>query len=132
MKCGIFFAPTMALTGHLRRQAMHPVQVSVLILKVLRSLHTPAGHFRSKMCASYSSLNNLSVLSTGLGAEWPSPHNEVSLITSLNLSSCMIPLNRLSASYFSPGAGFRVILSSISSILLVPSLQGMHLPQLSR
>src|SRR4030042_1396454 len=60
------------------------------------------------------------VLITGLGAVFPSPQREVSLITADNFSS-------FSISPFSPSP--LVILSSISNILLVPILHGTHCPQ---
>src|SRR5210317_1456880 len=131
MKCGAFFDPMIAAVGHFFAQMVHPVHLSTSIEKVRSSVHTPAGHCLSKICASYSSLNQRSVLSTGLGAVWPKPHREVSLITFPSFSSCITPLKRSSESFCCP-LGLCVILSSISSIRLVPSRQGMHLPQLSR
>ena len=68
----------MALVGHFFAQIVHPVHLSTSILNVLSSVHTPAGHFLSNICASYSSLNHFNVLKTGFGAVCPSPHNDVS------------------------------------------------------
>src|SRR5699024_5434202 len=65
-------------------------------------------------------LKYFSVVTTGLAAVCPSPQSEASVIVSARLSS-------LSMSPSSPLPS--TILSRISCILLVPSLQGTHLPQ---
>lgn len=42
---GCFFSPVMAPTGHLRTQAVQPLQRAALIVGGQRALHWPAGHF---------------------------------------------------------------------------------------
>ena len=76
-------------------------------------------HFLSTMCSTYSSLKYLSVETTGFAAVFPSPHRAVEVIVSASFS-------RVSRSDISPLPA--TIFSRISSILLVPSLQGTHLP----
>ena len=49
------------------------MHLSGSILNVISALQTSAGHFLLRMCSSYSSLKYLNVVSTGLGAVWPSP-----------------------------------------------------------
>src|SRR5664280_244272 len=121
----------MALTGHLAAHAVHPVHLSTSIEKVLRPLQILARHFLSNICSSNSSLKFLRALMNGFGAVCPSPHNEVSFITDAIVSSCMTPLNLSRVVPDSSFKGFLMTLSRISSILPVPSRQGIHLPQLS-
>jgi len=71
------------------------------------------------MCATYSSLKYFIVDKTGFGAVCPSPHTEDFLIVFANTSNFSI-----SSSFPFPS----VILSSISSILCVPILHGVHFP----
>ncbi len=85
-----------------------------------RSLHTPVKQYLSLMCASYSFLKYLIVESTGLGADWPRPQRDVAIISLLKSIS-------VSISPISPRPS--VISVSKSSITLVPTLHGTHLPQ---
>jgi hypothetical protein len=68
ISCGFFTMPLIALTGHLRAQAVQPMHLSGKILYSSKSLQTPAGHFLSTTWAMYSSLKNFIVESTGFGA----------------------------------------------------------------
>jgi len=83
---------------------------------------TPASQYLSLMWASYSWRKWRMVLSTGLGAVWPSPQSAVSLIVSPRAM-------RRSMSPSSPSP--LQMRSTISSIRFVPTRQGGHLPQLS-
>src|SRR5581483_3901030 len=80
---------------------------------------TPAGHRCSSMCAAYSSRKYFSVVTTGLGALWPSPQRLVfrtvsqSRSSSARSSAVPVPL---------------VMRFSISCMCTVPTRQGMHLP----
>jgi len=121
----------MALTGHLEAQAVHPVHLSTSIVNVLRPLQIFALHFLSKICSSNSSLKFFRALRKGFGAVCPSPHRDVSLMTEAIVSSCITPLNLSRVVPESSLTGFLMTLSRISSIRPVPSLHGMHLPQLS-
>src|SRR5664279_4839130 len=121
----------MAFTGHLEAHAVHPVHLSTSIENVLRPLHIFALHFLSKICSSNSSLKFLRALINGLGAVCPSPHREVSFMTEAIVSSCITPLKRSNVVPDSSFNGFLITLSSISSILPVPSRHGIHFPQLS-
>ena len=60
------------------------------------------------------------MLSTGLGADWPSPHRLVCLTMSHSSSSC----SQVGAASPSPSA----IRVSRRCICTVPARQGMHLP----
>src|SRR5664279_4625687 len=121
----------MAFTGHLEAHAVHPVHLSTSIENVLSPLQIFARHFLSKICSSNSSLKFLRALMKGFGAVCPRPHNEVSFMTEAMVSSCITPLNRSRVVPESSLRGFLITLSSISSILPVPSRHGIHLPQLS-
>src|SRR5664279_40230 len=121
----------MAFTGHLAAHAVQPVHLSTSIENVLSPLHILALHFLSKICSSNSSLKFLRALMNGFGAVCPSPHREVSFITDAIVSSCITPLKRSRVVPDSSFIGFLITLSRISSILPVPSRQGIHLPQLS-
>src|SRR5579871_4974958 len=72
------------------------------------------------MCARYSSANDRSVLTTGFGADCPSPHRLVCLSRSQSSSSiyksCCV-------------ADMLPIAVRIRCIWYVPTRQGMHLPQ---
>ena len=81
-----------AEVGHFLTHAIHPVHFSTLIEYVLRLVQAPAGHFLSKICASYSSLNQRKVLRTGFGADCPSPHKEVDVMTCASFSMVITPL----------------------------------------
>jgi len=119
----------MAFTGHLAAHAVHPVHLSTSIENVLSPLQILALHFRSNICSSNSSLKFLRALIKGFGAVCPSPHREVSFITVAIVSSCITPLNLSRVVPDSSFKGFLITLSSISSILPVPSRHGIHLPQ---
>src|SRR5512139_695301 len=87
---GFFFSPVIAPAGHALRHAPHPLHTSAMTEYLRRSRQTFAGHFLSFMCASYSSLKYLSVLSTGFGAVCPRPQSDVALIPVLNFSSSLM------------------------------------------
>ena len=57
IRCGSFFSPMMAPTGHLRTQAVQPLHSAVVIVGGQSDLHWPAGHRLWKTCASYSARN---------------------------------------------------------------------------
>ena len=97
IKWGVFLAPIIAPEGHFLIHNEQPLQFSVSILNVRSDVQTPARQIRSKICSSYSSLNNFRVLNTGFGADCPNPHRDVSFITLPSFSICEIPLNRLRA-----------------------------------
>ena len=120
--CGTFFSPVIASLGQTFLHFPHAVHFSSSILYVMRSLQTPAGHLLSLIWALYSSVKYLIVLSTGFGAVWPSAHREASDTTQLSSSRSSI-----SPSFPSP----RVIASTSSYILRVPSRHVVHFPQLS-
>ena len=81
---------------------------------------TPARQRLSRMCSTYSLPKWRMVESTGLGAVWPKPHSDVSLIISPSSMS-------RSTSSSSPWPSQMRL--RISSIRLVPTRQGTHLPQ---
>src|SRR3990167_3176537 len=98
----------------------HAIQVEGSIRYFISFLHTPAGHFFLFICASYSSLKYLIVVSTGFGAVAPKLQKEPSLI------DCAISSRRsISPGFPSPF----VISSTISFIFLTPTLHGTHFPQ---
>ena len=82
-------------------------------------LQTPAGQRLCTMCSMYSLRKYFSVLSTGLGAVWPSPHRLVSFTveqrSSSSSRSSMVPVPS------------QMRVSSVN-ICAVPARQGMHLP----
>ena len=84
-----------------------------------RPSQTPASHRFSSIWSSYSWRKYLRVERTGLGAVCPRPHKADSIMNSDNSSSS-------SRSFNSPCPS--VILSKISSMRPVPSLQGVHFP----
>ncbi len=85
-----------------------------------RFSHTPAGQRFALMCWIYSSRKYFSVVSTGLAAVCPRPHNAESLMDSARPSSVL-----RSCSDASPSATPCRILN----ICAVPSRQGVHFPQ---
>ena len=87
MTWGVFRSPLMHSTGHFRAQTVQPLHL-VGSMEIFSSAeHSWAGHFLSRMCASYSSRKYRMVVSTGLGAVWPRPHREPSLMLTHSCSS---------------------------------------------
>src|SRR6185437_2293813 len=82
-------------------------------------VQTPAGQRLCTMCSMYSSRKYLSVLSTGLGAVWPSPHRLVLFTVSQSCSS----MSRSS----SVAVPLQIRVSRVC-ICAVPARHGMHLP----
>ncbi len=116
-------APAIALAGQARRQRPQALHLSAMTEKVMRAVQTPAGHFRSRMWARYSSRKWLKLVRKGFGAVRPSPQSDVEAMTPDSRSSV-----RRSSSVPFPS----VTRVSSSSIRFVPSRQGVHLPQDSR
>src|SRR5699024_1948608 len=118
--CTTLGSPIIAPTGQFFLHIPHALHLSESIVILANALHSPDGHFLSLTCAIYSFLKYFKVLNTGFGAVCPKPQTEAFLILNANFSNL----------YKSASSPFpSVILSNISNILLVPILQGVHLPQ---
>src|SRR3990167_2364987 len=110
----------MAFTGQFLKHAWQPVQSFSTTEKSISSLQTPALHFLSLICSSYSFLKYLSVVIIGFGAVLPNPHRE----RSFTFPERSVSLSRSSIEPL-PAA----ILSNISSNRVVPTRQKVHFPQ---
>ena len=86
---------------------------------VVRLRQLPVRHFLSKICSRYSSSKLASVDSTGFGAVLPRPHRE----------EFWIILARERSSSMSPALPLPLVIRvRMSSIRVVPSRHGVHLP----
>ena len=118
--CFSYGAKGMASAGQHRAHLVQPMQSSVTV-NVTICLQLPVRQIPCT-CSSYSLRKCRRVDRTGLGAVLPNPQSAAFFTAFANTS-------RLSMSFIVPLPDARR--SRMSSILLAPTLQNVHLPQLS-